>query len=120
MNIVDPKLLRKNDEVEAYSEREFGASEGGASGINLDFLFDFARRHVWTIVCCVLLTSGLGVAYFLAVPAPYTAVATLTIDIRKFQLFQQQELAHVDRQHRNPGVRPRHPQTKGDRKSTRL
>src|SRR5262249_12273849 len=32
---------------------------------------------------------GVGFAYFMIVPAPYTGIATLTIDTRKFQLFQQ-------------------------------
>src|SRR5262249_13729697 len=51
--------------------------------------FDFARRRLWVILFSVLLMCGIGFTYFIVVPAPYTGVATLTIDTRKFQLFQQ-------------------------------
>jgi len=59
------------------------------AGISLEFVFDFARRRLWVILFSVLLMCGIGFTYFIVVPAPYTGLATLTIDTRKFQLFQQ-------------------------------
>ena len=58
--------------------------------ISFDYVFNFARRRFWTIFFFTLLGAGIGFAYLALVPAPYTAIATLTIDTRKFQLFQQQ------------------------------
>ena len=58
--------------------------------MNLGSLLEFARRRVWLILFCVLFMSGIGFTYFMLVPAPYTASATLKVDTRKFQLFQQQ------------------------------
>src|SRR5262249_54656110 len=56
---------------------------------SFDFVLTFLRRHAWIILLASLVAGGLGLAYFLLVGAPYTAVATLTIDTRRFQLFQQ-------------------------------
>jgi polysaccharide biosynthesis transport protein len=90
LNIVDPRMLQGTSPLAGYSDHSpQAAPQLGASGITFDFVFDFARRRFWTIFFCVLLTSGIGITYFFAVPAPYTAVATLAIDTRKFQLFQQ-------------------------------
>src|SRR5262245_30259059 len=83
-------MLQGTSPLAGYSDHSpQAAPQFGASGITFDFVFDFVRRRFWTIFFCVLLTSGIGITYFFAVPAPYTAVATLAIDTRKFQLFQQ-------------------------------
>lgn len=60
-----------------------------SGGINLGFILDFARRRLWVILFSVLFMCGTGFTYFMAAPAPYTGVAILKIDTRKFQLFQQ-------------------------------
>jgi succinoglycan biosynthesis transport protein ExoP len=60
-----------------------------SGGINLETIFDFARRRVWVILCSTLVMCGVGLTYLMAVPAPYVGVAILKIDTRKFQLFQQ-------------------------------
>src|SRR5262245_836805 len=60
-----------------------------SAGISLAFVFDFLRRRLWTIVLFVAFFTYLAAAYYFVAPAPYTAVATLEIDTRRFQLFQQ-------------------------------
>lgn len=60
-----------------------------SAGINLEFIFDFARRRRWVILLSVLFMCGVGFVYFVLAAAPYTAVAILALEPRKFQLFQQ-------------------------------
>src|SRR5262249_13235671 len=60
-----------------------------SGGIDLATILDFARRRFWSIFLCTLVMCGVGLTYFIAVPAPYTGLAILKIDSRKFQLFQQ-------------------------------
>jgi succinoglycan biosynthesis transport protein ExoP len=78
-----------NHQVVAYPANDAPGPQLGSGGINLGFIFEFARRRLWIILFSVLLMGGVGFTYFLLVPAPYTGVAILKIDTRKFQLFQQ-------------------------------
>jgi polysaccharide biosynthesis transport protein len=50
----------------------------------------FIRRQFPVILFVFLLTNGLGVLYLLNAPRMYTAQASMIIDTRKVQLFQQQ------------------------------
>lgn len=78
-----------NNQVAIYPTHDVTGPQLVSAGINLDFIFDFARRRCWVILFSVLFMSGVGFIYFVAVQAPYTGVAILEIESRKFQLFQQ-------------------------------
>jgi uncharacterized protein involved in exopolysaccharide biosynthesis len=78
-----------NNQVANYPARDAPAPQPVSGGINLRFIFDFARRRLWIILFDVSFMCGLGLTYFLVVPAPYTGAAILKIDTRKFQLSQQ-------------------------------
>jgi succinoglycan biosynthesis transport protein ExoP len=85
---VDESHL-SNNQVTAYPAHDVPGPQRVSGGINLRFILDFARRRLWIILFSVSFMSGLGLTYFLVVPAPYTGAAILKIDTRKFQLFQQ-------------------------------
>ena len=57
----------------------------------MEFLVDFLRRRLWIVLLFTGFFINLAVAYYFLAPPPYTAVATLEIDTRRFQLFQQQQ-----------------------------
>ncbi|MGB6394938.1 MAG: polysaccharide biosynthesis tyrosine autokinase [Bradyrhizobium sp.] len=80
---------QSNNQVVAYPAHDAPGTQLVSGGINLGFILDFARRRLWVILFSVLFMCGIGFTYFLVVPAPYTGVAILKIDTRKFQLFQQ-------------------------------
>jgi succinoglycan biosynthesis transport protein ExoP len=60
-----------------------------SAGFSLEVVLDFARRRFWLVLFSVLFMCGVGFAFLMAMPASYLATATLQIDTRKFQLFQQ-------------------------------
>jgi polysaccharide biosynthesis transport protein len=78
-----------NNQFAAYPARGAPGPQLVSGGINLEFIFDFARRRLWIILFTALLMGGIGVGYLMLVRAPYTAMGILKIDTRKFQLFQQ-------------------------------
>ena len=78
-----------NNQVVAYPAHDAPGPQPVSGGITLGFILDFARRRLWVILFSVLFMGGLGFTFFMVVPSPYTAVAVLKIDTRKFQLFQQ-------------------------------
>ena len=86
--IVD-ESYHGNNQFAAYPARDTPGPQLVSGGINLGFILDFARRRLWIILFSVLLLGGIGFTYLMVVRAPYTGVAILKIDTRKFQLFQQ-------------------------------
>src|ERR1700681_200464 len=52
----------------------------------------FLRRRSFVILLIVLLMMGFGVLYLYTTPPRFTAYASLVIDSRKVQLFQQQSV----------------------------
>ena len=82
------ELLDRIDPVAASTGHETPRPELASRGIDLAFVFDFVRRRFWVIVLSVAVVCGLGLAYFITIPAPYTGTAILKIDTRRFQLFQ--------------------------------
>ena len=78
-----------NNQFAAYPARGAPGPQPVSGQINLEFIFNFARRRFWIILFTALLVGGVGVAYLMLVRAPYTAMGILKIDTRKFQLFQQ-------------------------------
>jgi succinoglycan biosynthesis transport protein ExoP len=79
----------QNNQLGAYPARDTPGPQIVSGGISLGYIFDFARRRRWGILLSVLLMCGIGFTYLMVVPAPYSGVAILKIDTRKFQLFQQ-------------------------------
>ncbi|MGJ5206494.1 polysaccharide biosynthesis tyrosine autokinase [Bradyrhizobium sp. HKCCYLR20261] len=58
----------------------------------LTSLSGFLRRQYQFILLVIAVSLCLGAGYFLATPSTYTATASLIIDSRKNQLFQQQSV----------------------------
>ena len=52
----------------------------------------FLRRQFPIVLFFVALTIGLGVVYLLTTPPSFTAQASMIIDTRKVQIFQQQSI----------------------------
>ena len=91
MNIVKEKMLQRIYPTEIYTDQRSAVPQYDSQGISFDSIVDFVRRRALVILYSVLIMTILGVFYFLLVPAPYTAVASLEIDTRRFQLFQHAE-----------------------------
>jgi succinoglycan biosynthesis transport protein ExoP len=58
----------------------------------LTSLSGFVRRQYQFVLAIIAVSLCLGVGYFIATPSSYTATASLIIDSRKNQLFQQQSV----------------------------
>ena len=80
---------QSDSRVAAYSTHSVGGQQLVPTGFNMEFIYDFARRRFWLILFSIVFMCGVGATYFMAVPASYSAIATLQIDTRRFQLFQQ-------------------------------
>jgi len=87
LNVHDS--FQDSDRVAAHAAGGAVEPQLPSGGIDLDFIFHFARRRFWVILSSVLFMCGIGLTYFMASPEPYVAKAVLKIDTRKFQLFQQ-------------------------------
>ena len=55
-------------------------------------ILDFIRRQYRVIVFAAAIMIALGFIYLLTAPPSYTATATMLIDTKKVQLFQQQSM----------------------------
>ena len=84
-----PEGHQADNQVAGYPLHDAAGQQLAATGFNLEFIVEFGRRRFWLILLSVLFMSGIGFTYFMAMPAPYSATATLQMDPRKFQLFQQ-------------------------------
>ena len=82
------ELFDRIDPVAAPPGHETPRPELASRGIDLAFVLDFVRRRFWIILLPMVAVCGLGLAYFLTIPAPYTGTAIVKIDTRRFQLFQ--------------------------------
>lgn len=85
----DGQINHRNNQDAVHPASDAPGPQTASGGLSLRFVIDFARRRLWVILFSVLLICGVGFTYFIVVPAPYTGVAILKIDTRKFQLFQQ-------------------------------
>ncbi|WP_170145645.1 polysaccharide biosynthesis tyrosine autokinase [Rhodoplanes elegans] len=83
MNIMRP--------VESYTERDVEPVEASPRELAISVLKG-ARRQLPVILTVLAVTVVLGLTYLLTTPARYTATATMVIDTRKVQLFQQQSV----------------------------
>lgn len=59
-----------------------------------DAFLAYLRRQVWVIVGTTALCAIVGLCYVLTAAPSYTALASMIIDTRKFQVFQQQALVN--------------------------
>jgi succinoglycan biosynthesis transport protein ExoP len=91
VNIVKEKMLQRISPTEIYGDQRSTAPQYSSQGIPFESIVDFVRRRALVILYSALIMTTLGVFYFFLVPAPYTAVASLEIDTRRFQLFQHAE-----------------------------
>lgn len=67
-------------------------SEEVGLGEIVNFAWGFLRRQYPIIIFCALLAVAMGVIYLRRTPPKYTAHATMIIDTRKGQFFQQQSI----------------------------
>jgi succinoglycan biosynthesis transport protein ExoP len=68
------------------------AEQVASSAELLSSISAFLHRQYRLILAVVAVSLCLGLAYFIATPSSYTATATIIIDTRKNQLFQQQSV----------------------------
>jgi polysaccharide biosynthesis transport protein len=73
-------------------EHEPVLNEEMGLGEVVNFVWGFLRRQYPVIVFCALLAVAMGVIYLRHTPPRYTAHATMIIDTRKGQVFQNQSI----------------------------
>jgi len=84
-------MLQFNEKNHSLADR--GATVSDASPADLlNSIVRFVRRWLWVILFTTLLTTAIGAIYVFITPPSFTARATIIIDTRKVQLFQQQSL----------------------------
>jgi succinoglycan biosynthesis transport protein ExoP len=76
----------------SLTDRYVPASEFGSQAQLLESILGIVRRRLSLIIGAITLTTVLGVVYLLITPPSFTAKATMVIDARKVQLFQQPSL----------------------------
>ena len=91
MNIIKEKILQGVHPIPVYTDHGPAMAQNDSEGITLEFIVGFLRRRAMTILISALFMTMISVAYFILMPATYTAVAQLEIDTRRFQLFQHPE-----------------------------
>jgi succinoglycan biosynthesis transport protein ExoP len=84
-------MLRKVESASPLIQRHSTEEIASPAEIYASFR-SFIRRQYPLLLFVVLLSLGLGTAYLLTTPPSYTAYATMIIDTRKVQLFQQQSV----------------------------
>ena len=85
-------MLQKTNNKQSLTEagfREFGVISPAET---FESVVSFVRRQFPVIVFVALFAFALGGVYVISTPASYTAEATMIIDTRKVQLFQQQSI----------------------------
>jgi polysaccharide biosynthesis transport protein len=96
-------LMLRTDQPRPTVEYEPALPEEGGPGEIVNFAWGFLRRQYPIILICVLLTMALGVIYLRTTPPQYTANATMVMDTRKGQFFQQQSIL-ADAPNDNAGI----------------
>src|SRR5712691_2980348 len=74
------------------ADRYVTASDVGSQAQLLESILGFVRRRLSLIIGAIALTTAIGVIYLVMTPPSFTAKATMVIDTRKVQLFQQPSL----------------------------
>ena len=69
-----------------------GAAEMATTAEIFQSILDFLRRQYRVIALAVAIVVAMGFIYLLTTPPSYTATATMLIDTKKVQLFQQQSM----------------------------
>jgi polysaccharide biosynthesis transport protein len=86
-------MLQRNQILPAIDLRSRKA-EAQSLAETFDAFLAYARRQHWVILGAAALCLLVGLAYVLTAAPSYTAVATMVIDTRKYQVFQQQSLVN--------------------------
>jgi polysaccharide biosynthesis transport protein len=84
-------MLQFNKKNHSLADRDAMVSDASPADL-LNSIVSFVRRWLWVILFTTLLTTAFGAIYIFITPPSFTARATIIIDTRKVQLFQQQSL----------------------------
>src|SRR6516164_4371781 len=84
-------MLQFNEKNHSLADRGVTVSDASPADL-LNSIVRFVRRWLWVILFTTLLTTAIGAIYVFITPPSFTARATIIIDTRKVQLFQQQSL----------------------------
>jgi polysaccharide biosynthesis transport protein len=95
-------MLRTN-QLRPIVEHEPVLPEEGGLGEIVNFAWGFLRRQYPIILFCALLIIAVGMIYLRTTPPQYTANATMVMDTRKGQFFQQQSIM-ADAPNDNAGI----------------
>jgi polysaccharide biosynthesis transport protein len=95
-------MLRTNQPRPIVEHEPVLPEEGGLGEI-VNFAWGFLRRQYPIVLFCALLIITLGIIYLRTTPPQYTANATMVLDTRKGQFFQQQSIL-ADAPNDNAGV----------------
>jgi polysaccharide biosynthesis transport protein len=85
-------LTLLTNQLQPIVEHEPVLPEEGGLGEIVNFAWGFLRRQYPIILFCALLIIALGMIYLRTTPPQYTANATMVMDTRKGQFFQQQSI----------------------------
>jgi len=96
-------LMLRTDRPPPIVEYEPVVPEEGRPGEIVSFAWGFLRRQYPIILIFALLTITLGAIYLRTTPPQYTANATMVMDTRKGQFFQQQSIL-ADAPNDNAGI----------------
>jgi polysaccharide biosynthesis transport protein len=80
------------DQEHSFADRDITARESVSQADLLDSIVKFIRRRLLVILFATALATVVGAIYLFITPSSYSAKATVVIDARKIQLFQQQSL----------------------------
>jgi len=88
--VVGLQMLEINKTYSSTShELEYGERQSGSLAEYLSVVMGILRRQVWVILLFLVLTGSAAGAYYHLNSPTYRATAIVSIDPRKFQLFQQ-------------------------------
>lgn len=86
-------MLQRN-KIQPPIDRGTRTSDVPSLAETFDEAVAYLRRQSWVILTCTGLAALGGLSYVLTAAPSYTALATMIIDTRKFQVFQQQSVVN--------------------------
>jgi succinoglycan biosynthesis transport protein ExoP len=87
MNILQPEYPPSVRNIET-------TDEAATPSETFQSILGFFRRRYWVIVLATGIAIAMGFVYVLTTPSSYTSHATMIIDTKKVQLFQQQSMVN--------------------------
>ena len=85
-------MLQRNRQATSGEPDVLNAIEGSSLAETISSITGVIRRQLPIFLVVIALSVGLGLVYLLTTPSRFTAKATMVIDTRKVQLFQQQSV----------------------------